>query len=536
MEANLDDLLQEALADFDDATIKSVTPVPAQAAPAAGSEQQAPVSTVTPLASSSAATKEESATSAAAPTAPKPAGPKGLGLGLGPAGADPLGRKGPRKAGGAASSTVTQPGEQPGPSGISAEAGKAAAALPSKPLNPEAQKLADDLLSLIQEAGLGGGPDDASALAGDLAGLLGGVGGAGAAGPGSSSGSTASGRGASGAAGPAGSADDDPLAKLFGRILGGMPPPGAAGGGADADAGPPPEFAVLLQQMMGAGGLGLGGEGGPEALGMGTAMGGMPAGAPPDLAALLGAAAAGADVRGAGPAGPSGRRPGAGGSAAGPMDEDDALASSRLAGLAQHTMKTVSKQAKATRGHVEGGGAAAAQGGGVAGGAGMGGLAQILQELGGLGAAAGGGGGEGGEGGGPPGGVNMMVDFIMQHLLSKDVLYGPLKEIRDRYPPWLEAHSGKLPAEEYGRYVAQYEAVQRVCEHYEKAPADYAKLMDLIQEMQTYGDPPGDIVEEMTGGAGRDLTTALANADADEGPSQPSLEELNGELNNCKMQ
>eukprot|EP00198_Chlamydomonas_reinhardtii_P013080 XP_001702417.1 Pex19-like protein [Chlamydomonas reinhardtii] len=358
----------------------------------------------------------------------------------------------------------------------------------------------------------------------------------------STGGATASGRGASaapGAAEPADSADDDPLAKLFGRILGGMPPPGAAPGGADTDAGPPPEFAALLQQMMGAGGLGLDGDGGPEALGMGTAMGGMPAGAPPDLAALLGAAAAGADVRGAGTAGPSGRRPGA---SAGAMDDDDALASSRLAGLAQHTMKTVSKQAKATRGHVEGGGAAAAQGGGgVAGGAGMGGLAQILQELGGLGAAAGGGGGgEGGEGGGQPGGVNMMVDFIMQHLLSKDVLYGPLKvglrEIRDRYPPWLEAHSGKLPADEYGRYVAQYEAVQRVCEHYEKAPADYAKLMDLIQEMQTYGDPPGDIVEEMTGGAGRDLTSALANADADEGPSQPSLEELNGQLNNCKMQ
>lgn len=362
--------------------------------------------------------------------------------------------------------------------------------MPKKALNPEAQKLADDLLSLIQEAGLGecwytkvscssscmqpkalkamawgchehglamrrtlllertwrqqlctpprhmaylfprlshsagGGPDDASALAGDLAGLLGGMGGAASTG-----GATASGRGASaapGAAEPADSADDDPLAKLFGRILGGMPPAGAAPGGADTDAGPPPEFAALLQQMMGAGGLGLGGEGGPEALGMGTAMGGMPAGAPPDLAALLGAAAAGADVRGAGTAGPSGRRPGA---SAGAMDDDDALASSRLAGLAQHTMKTVSKQAKATRGHVEGGGAAAAQGGGgVAGGAGMGGLAQILQELGGLGAAAGGGGGgEGGEGGGQPGGVNMMVDFIMQHLLSKDVLYGPLK-------------------------------------------------------------------------------------------------------------
>ncbi|KAG2452974.1 hypothetical protein HYH02_002311 [Chlamydomonas schloesseri] len=537
MEANLDDLLQEALADFDDSGVPASAPVPAPV----GSESQPPVSTTTPSASSSATGQDEPS---AAPAAAKPTGPKGLGLGLGPGGADPLGRKGPRKAIGTSASTVAASSEQPSASGSSAEARKpAGAGLPKKPLNAEAQKLADDLLSLIQEAGLGGGPDDASALAGDLAGLLGGVSGAAGAGPSASSSAAASSaRGGAPASGVADSSgDDDPLAKLFGRILGGMPPPGAApsgeGAGADADAGPPPEFAALLQQMMG--GLGaLGGEGGPEGLGvgmgMGTGMGGMPAGAPPDLAALLGAAAAGADVRGAGQAGPSGRRPGAAS-----MDEDDALASSRLAGLAQHTMKTVSKQAKATRGHVEGGSTGAAAGGGgggVAGGAGMGGLAQILQELGGLGAAAGGSGGEGGEGGGPPGGVNMMVDFIMQHLLSKDVLYGPLKEIRDRYPPWLEAHAGKLPAEEYGRYVAQYEAVQRVCEHYEKAPGDYAKLMDLIQEMQTYGDPPGDIVEEMTGGAGRDLTTALANADADDGPAQPSLEELNGELNNCKMQ
>ena len=28
-------------------------------------------------------------------------------------------------------------------------------------------------------------------------------------------------------------------------------------------------------------------------------------------------------------------------------------------------------------------------------------------------------------------------------------------------------------------------------------------------QMQTYGDPPGDIVEEMTGGAGRDLGSIL---------------------------
>ena len=55
--------------------------------------------------------------------------------------------------------------------------------------------------------------------------------------------------------------------------------------------------------------------------------------------------------------------------------------------------------------------------------------------------------------------------------------------------------------------------------------------------MQTYGDPPAEIVEEMTGGAGQELNAALAAADAGEGSGAPALEELEQELGqNCKMQ
>lgn len=60
----------------------------------------------------------------------------------------------------------------------------------------------------------------------------------------------------------------------------------------------------------------------------------------------------------------------------------------------------------------------------------------------------------------------------------------PSQEIRDRYPPWLEVHQGTLPAEDYRRYVAQYESVQRVCSHYETSPSDFSTLMDLIQEVR----------------------------------------------------
>ena len=51
-------------------------------------------------------------------------------------------------------------------------------------------------------------------------------------------------------------------------------------------------------------------------------------------------------------------------------------------------------------------------------------------------------GGQGGAGEGPFGSI---ADGLFRQLLSKDVLYQPMKDIGERYPEWLEAHrSGPL--------------------------------------------------------------------------------------------
>lgn len=234
--------------------------------------------------------------------------------------------------------------------------------------------------------------------------------------------------------------DDDPFVRLFGRMMQGMGGPGGPGGAADGGAAggeggeeegpavggfPGQGFEAMLQQQLMAmmGGMG-GGEGGPEGMAeLAAAMGGMGmggSGAPSGSAA--GAAAAGAGA-----------------------DEDDALASSRLSGLAKQTLKTVSKQAKKTRGHAPVGrgaggppGSVAGIGGAGLGGAGLGGAGGPLGGLGALLGAMGAGGGAGAEGGGggTGPGVNMMVDYIMQQLLSKDVLYGPLKVGREGMVVW----------------------------------------------------------------------------------------------------
>ena len=37
-----------------------------------------------------------------------------------------------------------------------------------------------------------------------------------------------------------------------------------------------------------------------------------------------------------------------------------------------------------------------------------------------------------------------ILDNMLQHLLSKDMLYEPMTEISQKYPPWIEAHQQGL--------------------------------------------------------------------------------------------
>lgn len=52
--------------------------------------------------------------------------------------------------------------------------------------------------------------------------------------------------------------------------------------------------------------------------------------------------------------------------------------------------------------------------------------------------------------------MNSLVDGLMKHLLSKEVLYDPMKEIGDKYPSWLEANQGKVPQSDFDRYTKQF--------------------------------------------------------------------------------
>eukprot|EP00544_Gedaniella_sp_CCMP2646_P009073 CAMPEP_0202498302 /NCGR_PEP_ID=MMETSP1361-20130828/25489_1 /ASSEMBLY_ACC=CAM_ASM_000849 /TAXON_ID=210615 /ORGANISM="Staurosira complex sp., Strain CCMP2646" /LENGTH=319 /DNA_ID=CAMNT_0049130137 /DNA_START=15 /DNA_END=974 /DNA_ORIENTATION=+ len=100
------------------------------------------------------------------------------------------------------------------------------------------------------------------------------------------------------------------------------------------------------------------------------------------------------------------------------------------------------------------------------------------------------------------GGLNQdaILDGMMQQLVSKDIMYEPMKQVTDRFPSWLEENKDNLSEEEFQNRSKQYKCFQKLVEVYESEPANVKKLMKLMQDVQEYGQPPPDIIKEIAPG------------------------------------
>jgi len=117
-------------------------------------------------------------------------------------------------------------------------------------------------------------------------------------------------------------------------------------------------------------------------------------------------------------------------------------------------------------------------------------------------------------------GVEQMMEGMMGKLMSKDVLYEPLKEMRDKYPEWLATNKGNISSEDYSKYIKQLEIVKKICLVFETDAENMQKVTELMQALQEIGQPPLELMK----GIAPDLELN------DEG--LPTLPELDGFQNN----
>jgi len=78
---------------------------------------------------------------------------------------------------------------------------------------------------------------------------------------------------------------------------------------------------------------------------------------------------------------------------------------------------------------------------------------------------------------------SQFLDGIMKQLVSKDVLYQPMKDICEKYPSWLEKEKGTLDSDDYRKYHDQYTIISKMCKLYETDPENFGMIMNLLQEV-----------------------------------------------------
>ena len=93
-----------------------------------------------------------------------------------------------------------------------------------------------------------------------------------------------------------------------------------------------------------------------------------------------------------------------------------------------------------------------------------------------------------------------VVDGIMRQLLSKEIMHEPIKQVVDEFPRWLARKRDALSPEEYQNYGHQYQCFQRLLAVYETEPDNFGRLMELMFEIQQYGQPPAEIIRELAPG------------------------------------
>ena len=147
--------------------------------------------------------------------------------------------------------------------------------------------------------------------------------------------------------------------------------------------------------------------------------------------------------------------------------------------------------------------------------------------------------------------MDALIDKLMTQMLSREYLYQPMKDIAAAYPAWLTEQSTRLTADQRRQYELQQGCFERIVAVYERKDgggseeAQGKEVMDIMQEMQRYGQPPKELVNDLLppgllgedgvagagGGSGGGGTGGMSGL---EGLDKGMLDEMS--KNGCPMQ
>jgi len=96
--------------------------------------------------------------------------------------------------------------------------------------------------------------------------------------------------------------------------------------------------------------------------------------------------------------------------------------------------------------------------------------------------------------------LQTLLEGMMTQLMSKEILYEPLKELHTKFPEYLKDNAETISADDKKRYNAQYAVVEKIVSIFDdpsysdEDKGKGAEVVTLVNEMQSYGSPPADIM------------------------------------------
>lgn len=86
-------------------------------------------------------------------------------------------------------------------------------------------------------------------------------------------------------------------------------------------------------------------------------------------------------------------------------------------------------------------------------------------------------------------GFDKMLLGMMEQLTNKEILYEPMKELHDKFPPWMLKNATSLKAEDASRYHEQQKLVDEIVGRFEQTsysdsnPGDREFIVDRMQKV-----------------------------------------------------
>ena len=89
-------------------------------------------------------------------------------------------------------------------------------------------------------------------------------------------------------------------------------------------------------------------------------------------------------------------------------------------------------------------------------------------------------------------GFNKMLLGMMEQLTNKDILYEPMRDLRDKFPQWMTENRSSTEAKDLERYDEQQRLVGEIVEKFERESYSDSRASDrefIVERMQKVQDP-----------------------------------------------